>query len=75
MTAHDKTRQKLVNSMRKTKSAENKDSSAADPKAVKVLSTDKKQPKKRTSDKKAAKITTHKVLKDAYQSRGRIWPD
>ena len=71
MTTNDKTRQKLVESMRKTKLPATKKSTAATFKSTKSTS-DSNSPKKNVNT--ATKKTAVKD-NDPYRSRGRIWPD
>lgn len=72
MTSNDKTRQKLVDSMRKTKVAANNKTTATDTKVKSATSAE--QPKTKKAEK-ANKKTMPKVSVDPYQSRGRVWPD
>ena len=71
MTTNDKTRQKLVESMRKTKLPATKKSTATASMSTKNAS-DSNSPKKNAT--KASKKTAVKD-NDPYRSRGRIWPD
>jgi hypothetical protein len=79
MTSKDKTREKLVDSMRKTKAAAR---SQSDKKAGKSA-TDADQPqsgaKKTAGQSKSAtarsKSKTLQPVGDPYQSGRRIWPD
>lgn len=79
MTTKDKTREKLLNSMRKTKEviSDQPDSKQAHAKtyAPPVAKTAKVAiPEK--SDQVSELPFTHPVLsRDPYQSRGRVWPD
>ena len=81
MTTNDKTRQKLMDSMRKTKVPANTDpkSTVAASKASKASSSasDENSQTKNTSNakKKTVMKDNHQVTVDAYQSKGRIWPD
>ena len=76
MTTNDKTRQKLVESMRKTKAPTTKKSTAAASKNTKSTSdsnSHKKNVNKAT--KKSAVKDNAQLTADPYRSRGRIWPD
>lgn len=76
MNGNDKTRQKLMESMRKTKAGVGKNAVAAESKDrghIKKGETVKaktKKAQKRVSVKKDAQSTS-----DLYQSGRRIWPD
>lgn len=81
MSQSDKTRQKLVDSMRKTKSGttgKNESAEADEPKkaeqpAPKAQPATKPKPAARKSEKKPV-TTTNEA--DGYQSvRRRVWPD
>ncbi len=80
MSDNDKTRQKLVDSMRRTKvSATKKAAPKASVETKKAPATKptpaaKKAPVKKAPAKAAAKVTS-KVAVDPYQSVRRIWPD
>jgi hypothetical protein len=71
MSSNDKTREKLMESMRKTKAGAVK----------KTVEADSKPEEKKTIRKKAKKADKKKVSKpaqpggDPYQSGQRIWPD
>lgn len=74
MSKKEKTRQKLVDSMRKTKvSAQEKSSSDA----VTTIAKDKTASETKTVVRKPAVSTTSQQTKhtDPYQSGRRIWPD
>lgn len=75
MSSNDKTRQKLLDSMRKTKAGSRKESAA-------TKAEDKKKPAKAAKNKKTATVKKpekDRVIKghtDPYQSRGpHVWPD
>lgn len=76
MTTSDKTRDKLVSSMRKTKVATNKNTEPEDP-VLKVRATaGKKQsykPKEAVS--KTAIEASSQGCADPFQSSRRVWPD
>ncbi|MDR9437454.1 MAG: hypothetical protein RI563_11275 [Thiohalophilus sp.] len=81
MSQSDKTRQKLVDSMRKTKSGTTEDNESVS--AEEKNKTETPAPKKtstatgsRTAAKRNEKNTTGKNQADGYQSvRRRVWPD
>ena len=78
MTTNDKTRQKLMDSMRKTKVPANTDpkSTVAASKASSSASDENSQTKNSSNAKKKTVVKdNHQVTVDAYQSKGRIWPD
>ena len=81
MATADKTRQKLVDSMRKSKTG-----AASKPAAGSRASTAKKAPARRAPAKPATRrqrpstaalmvAVTWQASDDPYQSDGRIWPD
>lgn len=80
MSESDKTRQKLVDSMRKTKSdpadkeQPNSTTEKTEPKKTEPAASDNKADK---AVKKKTKAKPEKTVDiDAYQSRrGRVWPD
>jgi hypothetical protein len=76
MSNNDKTKQKLMESMRMTKSGSDKKAEEADTNKDTTLQDDKpiKKEKKNTATKKAAK-GTEKLSVDPYQSVERVWPD
>lgn len=76
MSSGDKTRQKLMESMRKTKAGAGKKTVETDSK------TTNKPVEEMKAEKKAKKVDTKKAAKpslqpgvDSYQSGRRIWPD
>lgn len=80
MSQSDKTRQKLVDSMRKTKSgAAGKSESAATDESSKTQSPAPKPEagaSKKPAPKRSEKKTADKNEVDSYQSvRRRVWPD
>ena len=78
MTTNDKTRQKLMDSMRKTKAPANTDtkSTVAVSKASNSASDENSQTKNTSNAKKKTVVKDNKqVTVDPYQSKGRIWPD
>ena len=83
MSTKDKTREKLVNSMRKTKAVINKQSDSKQAHAETYAPAPAKSAK---AGKNAAPARAEEVAKklsstrpetggDPYQSRGRVWPD
>jgi hypothetical protein len=82
MTTADKTKQKLLDSMRKSKSG-----AARKPAAGTRAKTTRKAAARRAPAKKAAApkrpasaetfmpAITRQISEDPYQSHGRIWPD
>lgn len=80
MSDNDKTRQKLVDSMRRTKvSATKKAAPKASVESKKATASKpapaaKKAPVKKAQPKAAAKVPST-VAVDSYQSGRRIWPD
>ena len=75
MSSNDKTRQKLMESMRKTKKGATKNIPAAESetKSKPAKATSKK---KNVSTKKEAAKAISKAKPDPYQSaRRRVWPD
>ena len=85
MTTADKTKQKLVDSMRKSKSGAASKPSAGTtraPAATKKTPARRRAPAKPAAQRRRASVTaalmpavTRQVSDDAYQSDGRIWPD
>ena len=86
MTTADKTRQRLVESMRKSKSgAARKPSTTTRAAATKKAAPAKKATPRRAPAKPAAPArqlsmavmtaVTQQISTDPYQSHGRIWPD
>ncbi len=82
MTAKDKTRQKLLDSMRKTKAAvSSKPAPAAEATqsndTAKLMSAKKVKPESTVaarSSNRTQRKTNHQTH-DPFQSRGRVWPD
>ena len=76
MSNTDKTKQKLMESMRMTKEGSGKKIDEADTKQKITLKDEKtvKKEKKQAATKKAAK-DTQKLSVDPYQSVSRVWPD
>lgn len=80
MSSNDKTRQKLVDSMRRTKvgatqKATPKTKVEAKEPATKAAPAAKKATVKKKPQQKATAKVTSTVAIDAYQSGRRIWPD
>ncbi|MCW9047571.1 MAG: hypothetical protein OQK46_05775 [Gammaproteobacteria bacterium] len=76
MSNNDKTKQKLMESMRTTKEGSNKKIDEADPKQN-ITPKDEipvKKEKKQAATKKVAK-NTQKPSVDPFQSASRVWPD
>lgn len=76
MSNNDKTKQKLMESMRMTKAGSDNKTEEADA-SQDLISEDNKAVKKETKNattKKAAK-DAKKVSVDPYQSVRRVWPD
>jgi hypothetical protein len=80
MSDNEKTRQKLVDTMRRTKVSATRKAAPktnveakAEP-ATKPATADKKPAVKKPQQKAAAKVTSQKAV-DPYQSRRRVWPD
>ena len=80
MSDNEKTRQKLVDTMRRTKVSATKKAApktkveAKKEPATKPAPAAKKAPVKKAQPKAAAKVTSP-VAVDPYQSGRRIWPD
>lgn len=76
MTTTDKTGEKLVDSMRKTKAAAASERSGASPNAAQGPQAKKSrlQPKKKAAGKRASGGTGTRG-DDPYQRGRRIWPD
>ena len=75
MNTKDKTRDKLMSSMRKTKAGAGKDTTGSEPEE-KSAPTKVATKKKTTPAKKQAPKTTSQAQADNYQSRGcTVWPD
>jgi hypothetical protein len=81
MSSNDKTRQKLVDSMRRTKVSATKKAApkakveAKQAPATQPAPTAKKAQVKKAQPTTAAKKVTSAVAADHYQSGQRIWPD
>lgn len=75
MTSNDKTRQKLVDSMRMTKGAANKKTAASGPKVTTKTPDERRHVKVNKNINRTADKTVQEVVVDPYQSKGRIWPD
>ncbi|MGD8559917.1 MAG: hypothetical protein PVF34_01580 [Gammaproteobacteria bacterium] len=82
MSTKDKTREKLVNSMRKTKAVINEQSDSKQEHAETYAPPPARPPKtaksaKNTQSEEATEISSTRpaIDGDPYQSRGRIWPD
>ena len=81
MSSNDKTRQKLVDSMRRTKVSATKKAApkakveANKTPATKPSSAAKSEPVQKAQPTTAAKKVTSTVVADPYQSGQRIWPD
>jgi hypothetical protein len=85
MNNADKARQKLVDSMRKSKAGSSQPSKAPAPKAAASrTAAPKKAAPKKTVKKSAAKqpksrpataAAKPRAVNDSYQSSGRVWPD
>jgi hypothetical protein len=71
MTTKDKTGEKLVASIRRTKTGANTNTAA--PKAA--APAKKRAPKRSTAAKPAAARQATAKSGDSYQSAGRVWPD
>ena len=76
MSSSDKTKQKLMETMRMTKADPGKKVGTADTKQTKTSQDDKtiKDKKKNTAPKKAVK-DSEKLSVDPYQTARRVWPD
>ena len=83
MSTTDKTRDKLLASMRKSKAgAGSKQATASRPAARKKTTTPRRTTAQPASGNKAAALAaatmdaeTRQPSTDAYQSSGRVWPD
>jgi len=76
MATNDKTRQKLVDSMRRTKAPAATSPVETTTKKETIAPTASSQPKSATKvQKKAAPKAATKPSIDPFQSQGRIWPD
>jgi len=76
MSNNDKTRKKLVESMRKTKAGSSKAAVEVDAKKSMEPKNDTliKKKKKTVATKKVAN-DTQKISRDTYQTSRRVWPD
>lgn len=76
MSSKDKTRQKLMDSMRKTKAGSTKKDQEVD-KKTKTKPQDNKPVKNKTKKPTKAKMSTdtQKLSIDPYQTTRRVWPD
>lgn len=75
MSTKDKTREKLLNSMRKTKAVidDQPDSQQAH---VETYAPPAAKSGRKAASAKSGKAATQPALaSDPYQSRGRVWPD
>ncbi|HSG11461.1 MAG TPA: hypothetical protein VLB10_06920 [Gammaproteobacteria bacterium] len=82
MATTDKTRDKLLASMRKSKTGAGSKPAAASTSAASKKTTTHRQAAQPASGNKAAALAaatmgaeTRQVSTDAYQSSGRVWPD
>jgi len=82
MATTDKTRDKLLASMRKSKTGAGSKPAAASKPATSKKTTTRRQPARPAAGNKAAALAaatmdaeTRQVSADAYQSSGRVWPD
>lgn len=76
MTTNDKTKQKLMDSMRKTKAPAAEKSTAPASKATSSTTDDNSQTKNANSiNKKTTAKAPRDTSVDHYQSGDRIWPD
>jgi len=76
MSSKDKTRQKLVGSMRKTKAEAGIGTENTDTSAVSPDSPEPRRPKKAvTPETKMIRSNIDSVTADHYQSGRRVWPD
>lgn len=76
MSSNDKTRQKLMESMRRTKAGTDKKTVTAEEKGKSQSKSDKpEKAKARKTKKKAAVKVNAGANADPYQSGHRIWPD
>ena len=71
MSTNDKTGERLVDSMRKTKAAASGDAPAAKPKTA----TRKKSAGSTRSRAKKAQESQSEASRDPYQAGRRVWPD
>ena len=76
MSSNDKTRQKLMETMRMTKADSSKASDNVDTKKIKTSQDDQSiiKKNKNTAPKKPAK-DSQKISVDPFQSVRRVWPD
>lgn len=76
MSSNDKTRQKLMESMRKTKAGTGKKSVEAEEKDKSQAKKDKAvKAKSKKAQKKVARKSDVESTRDPYQSSRRVWPD
>jgi len=76
MSNNDKTRKKLVESMRMTKAGTSKGAVEVDAKQKTTPLKDKPiKKKKRTVALKKSVTATKKISMDPYQAARRVWPD
>jgi hypothetical protein len=78
MTTTEKTKQKLVDSMRKSKTKVAATASTTQTQSTSATRTAAKKKKATTSAASRTKprvSQTAKTVQDPYQSRGRVWPD
>jgi hypothetical protein len=76
MSSNDKTRQKLMDSMRKTKASTDKKTASAEQKGKSQAKRDKPvKAKPKKAQKKLAEKGNAVTGGDPYQSGRRIWPD
>ncbi len=75
MTANDKTGEKLVASMRKTKAAAADKKGGASQSATSSSSKKKTQPRPKAKSVAQRADGNHSRGRDPYQSGRRIWPD
>ncbi|KPJ92497.1 MAG: hypothetical protein AMJ55_09690 [Gammaproteobacteria bacterium SG8_15] len=76
MTANEKSKQKLVETMRKTRAAAKEKEAAPEQKdaASKPVNVQEKVAKT-LADRKAEKQTRSSIPADPYRSARRVWPD
>jgi len=81
MSTADKTKQKLLDSMRKSKSGAARKPAAGTRAKTTKKATTRRAPAKKAAAKRPARATasmpavTCQASDDPYQSHGRIWPD
>lgn len=74
MSNNEKTRHKLMESMRKTKAGSSSKTEQTDSN-VKAQETKPVKKKTQKTDKNVPNHSTDKVTADSYQTGRRIWPD